>query len=513
MQVNNKKETICVLLVDDDKADRQLVKLVLAKASQSIQFKIETAGSLSEANELLSRNKYDIILLDLGLPDSQGIETVRNIHKFIPNTPIVVLTGLDDEDIGLKAIKTGAEDYMTKGKSLEYVLVRTIRYAIGRKQTEKALARNENLLRTIINATKEAMISIDDEGLVNLFNPAAEKMFDRKKEEMIGQSIDCLLPDEYSDDNGQDLRKYLNSVRPETSISDIMELTAVRSNAEEFPIELSVSAGTLENKPFVIIVARDITERKQAEQKQAELLKKVENTNKELNDFASIVSHDLKAPLRGIKTLANWILSDYEDKFDQEGKQQMDLLLSRVERMYQLIDGVLKYSRAGRPEGKQVPVNLDEFMPEIIDMCVPPQNIKVTVEDKLPTIICEEIHIMQLFQNLLSNAIKYMDKPQGLIKINCIEENGFYKFSVSDNGPGIEEKHFEKIFKMFQALSVREEFQGTGVGLTVTKKIVELYGGEIWIESKVGEGSIFFFTLPIQQTGSKNERIEAHITC
>jgi light-regulated signal transduction histidine kinase (bacteriophytochrome) len=292
-----------------------------------------------------------------------------------------------------------------------------------------------------------------------------------------------------------------------------MELPFLRNNGEEFPIELSVSAGTLENKPFAIIVARDITERKESEQKQAELLRKVENINKELNDFASIVSHDLKAPLRGIKTLANWILSDYTDKLDQEGKQQMDLLLSRVERMYQLIEGVLKYSRAGRQQGQQVPVNLDEFISEIISMVVPPPNITVTVEDKLPTIVCEEIHIMQLFQNLLSNAIKYMDKPQGQIKINCTEESGFYKFSVSDNGPGIEEKHFETIFKMFQALSVREEFMGTGVGLNVTKKIVALYGGEIWIESKVGEGSTFFFTLPIHGVESKNDRVETNITC
>ena len=513
MHPNSKTETINVLLVDDDKGDRQLVKLALAKSSQSVQFKIETAQNLSEATELSSNNVYDIILLDLGLPDSQGIETVQKVHKINPNTPIVVLTGLDDENIGLKAIKIGAEDYLTKGKSLEYVLARTIRYAIGRKQTEKALARNENLLRTIINATKEAMISIDDEGLVNLFNPAAEKMFGYQKAEMIGKPIDCLLPNGYMDEKGLCLQKYLKSDSPEASVSDIIELPFLRNNGEEFPIELSVSAGTLENKPFAIIVARDITERKQHEKKQAELLRKVENTNKELNDFASIVSHDLKAPLRGIKTLANWILSDYADKFDNEGKQQMDLLLSRVERMYQLIDGVLKYSRAGRPQGKQVPVNLDEFMSEMIAMVVPPPNITVTVENTLPTIICEEIHIMQLFQNLLSNAIKYMDKEEGLIKIDCIEEESFYKFSVSDNGPGIEEKHFEKIFKMFQALSVKEEFQGTGVGLTVTKKIVELYGGEIWVESKVGEGSTFFFTLPINVVGSKNDRIEAHITC
>lgn len=513
MQTNSKIETICLLLVDDDKADRQLVKLALAKSAETIQFIIETAEDLTEAAEQLQNNKFDIVLLDLGLPDSHGIETVQKIHKINPNVPIVVLTGLDDEEIGLEAIKTGAEDYLTKGKSLEYVLVRTIRYAIGRKQTEKALTRNENLLRTIINATKEAMLSIDDKGLVNLFNPAAEKMFGRTKTEMIGQPVNCLIPERYRQQHEQCLKKYFASGKPDVAIGNTMELLALKSDGEEFPIELSLSAGMLENKSFVIGVARDITERKEAEQKQAELLRKVENINKALKDFASIVSHDLKAPLRGIKTLANWILADYGDKFDDTGKEQMDLLLARVERMYKLIDGVLQYSRIGRAEGKQIEVNLNEFVLEIIDMVVPPDNIKVSVEKELPVIMCEEIHVMQLFQNLLSNAIKYMDKTEGRIKVDCEEEKGFWKFSVSDNGPGIEEKHFEKIFKMFQALSVREDFEGTGVGLTITKKIVELYGGQIWVESKVGEGSTFFFTLPKQDLGVVNDRIEANIAC
>jgi signal transduction histidine kinase len=256
---------------------------------------------------------------------------------------------------------------------------------------------------------------------------------------------------------------------------------------------------------------QEIAEHKRVEERQAELLEKVENTNQELKDFASIVSHDLKAPLRGIKTLANWILSDCADKLEAEANEQMNLLLERVERMYNLIEGTLRYSRAGRSEGKRVPVNLNNFVPEIIDMVVPPENIDVTVEKELPVIECEETHIMQVFQNLLSNAIKYMDKPQGWIKVGCVEQDGFWKFSVADNGPGIEEKHFEKIFKIFQTLPTSLNFEGTGVGLTIAKKIVELYNGKIWVESKVGEGSAFFFTLPKQKMGSKNEKLETNI--
>jgi signal transduction histidine kinase len=259
---------------------------------------------------------------------------------------------------------------------------------------------------------------------------------------------------------------------------------------------------------------KEITERKKAELKQDELLKKVDNINKELKEFASIVSHDLKAPLRGIKTLASWILSDCADKLGDQANEQMNLLLERVERMYHLIEGALQYSRAGRVEGQRKQVNLNNFVPEIIDMVVPPENITVTIKNELPVIECEETHIMQVFQNLLSNAIKYMDKPQGWIKVGCVEQDGFWKFSVADNGPGIEEKHFENIFKIFQALPTSPDFQGTGVGLTVVKKIVELYDGKIWVESKVGEGSTFFFTLPKSDapqevsTGATSENIK-----
>lgn len=258
---------------------------------------------------------------------------------------------------------------------------------------------------------------------------------------------------------------------------------------------------------------QEIGERREAEQRQAELIEKVDSINRELKDFASIVSHDLKAPLRGIKSLATWILDDCSETLGDQGKEQMHLLLGRVERMYTLIDGVLQYSIVGRTEEQPTEVHLDKFIPEIIDMVVPPKHIKVTVEDNMPIILGEETQVMQLLQNLLSNAIKYNDKAEGRISVGCVEEDGWWKFSVADNGPGIEERHFERIFKMFQALAVTDEFEGTGVGLTVAKKIVELHGGRIWVESTVGEGSTFFFTWPKKEMGVKDAKLEANIAC
>ena len=258
-----------------------------------------------------------------------------------------------------------------------------------------------------------------------------------------------------------------------------------------------------------------LTARKRAEEKQAQLLKQVESANQELNDFAHVVSHDLKAPLRAIDSLAKWLAADYKDKFDDEGRTQLDLLLGRVKRMHDLIDGILQYSRAGRVREEVVEVDLAELVPAVIDLLSPPPHIRVTVETPLPKVVIEQTRIAQVFQNLLSNAIKYMDKPQGLVRVGCTEEKGkgemgneaggFWKFYVSDNGPGIEEKDQQRVFQLFETLKPRDKADSTGVGLAVVKKAVEMYGGKIWIESKVGEGSTFLFTLPKPASAGKAE--------
>lgn len=143
-----------------------------------------------------------------------------------------------------------------------------------------------------------------------------------------------------------------------------------------------------------------------------------------------------------------------------------------------------------------MPVELDILVPEIVDMIAPPEHIEVKVQRPLPVVLGETTRVQQVFQNLLSNAIKFIDKPKGLIEVGCERENGHWKFSVADNGPGIEERHYDKIFQIFQTLSSRDEYESTGIGLTIVKKIVETDGGKIWLESKVGKGTTFYFTLP-----------------
>lgn len=228
----------------------------------------------------------------------------------------------------------------------------------------------------------------------------------------------------------------------------------------------------------------------------AETVRDLRRSNKELQDFAYVAAHDLKAPLRGIGTLADWIASDYADRFDEQGRQQLSLLKGRVSRLSELIDGILHYSEIGRVAGRKEQVDLDRLVAEVISMLDPPANVEVTVKGPLPVVVCEKIRVGQVFRNLVDNAVKYMDKPCGRIEVGCTEQPEFWRFFVSDNGPGIDARYFDKIFQMFQTLAPRDERESTGIGLAVVKKIVELCGGTIWVESSVGEGTTFFFTLP-----------------
>jgi light-regulated signal transduction histidine kinase (bacteriophytochrome) len=234
----------------------------------------------------------------------------------------------------------------------------------------------------------------------------------------------------------------------------------------------------------------------EAEQHQTFLLEKLEATNKELTDFAYIVSHDLKAPLRGIKALTDWIVTDYSDKLDDDGREKLALLSGRVNRMHNLIDGILQYSRVGHVQEERTTVDLHTLVDEVIDLLGVPDHIHITIEGELPTVTCQRIQIGQVFQNLLSNAVKYMDKPQGRITIACMENENQWEFRICDNGPGIEAQFHETIFLIFQTLVPKDQYDSTGVGLSVVKRIVENNGGKIWVESEVNEGSTFLFTLP-----------------
>ena len=360
-------------------------------------------------------------------------------------------------------------------------------------QVRDSEAHTSALLRAMI----DGVVSIDEKRVIKTCNPAAEQIFGYQEHEIIGKNVSVLFPEPGPNQERQ-IEYFENHAHPEQALGAAAPHEAMgrRRDGTVFPMDLAaVEMHDGEHRMYVGIM-RDISERKQAEEQKARLLSDLESANEELKSFAYVVSHDLKAPLRAIGALADWLSHDYGDKFDNEGKEHMRLLVNRVHRMGNLIDGILQYSRVGRVREALAAVDLNQAVRDVIDLLSPPPNVTITVENPLPTLVTERTRMEQIFQNLLSNAIKYSDKPECEIRINCSAEGEYWKFSVADNGPGIESRHFDRIFHLFQTLAPRDRIESTGVGLTLVKKIVEIYGGTIWIESIVGQGTTFFFTLP-----------------
>ncbi len=363
-----------------------------------------------------------------------------------------------------------------------------------RKHTEEQRMESFSLLEAALESMADGFLVVDGCGKVKEYN----RQF---------QDLWCL-PDGVLDSHDEEaaLALAMPLLRdPDTVLKRIRELYAHREQEGHDIIEFKdgrvveyYSRPQRMGDEIVgrVWTVRDITEKYTAEQKQAALLRKVAQINEELTHFAYVVSHDLKAPLRGIKLITEWLCADYSDKLGDDAKEQLDLLQSRVARMHNLIDGILQYSRIGRVQQEREDVDLSQLIPVLIDGIAPPEHVRVIVEPGLPVVVCEKTRISQVFQNLLSNAVKFMDKPAGEIRVGCVEDGEFWRFSVSDNGPGIEQKYFDRIFHLFQTLASRDEFESTGIGLALVKKIVEMYGGRVWIESQVGQGSTFLFTLP-----------------
>jgi signal transduction histidine kinase len=280
----------------------------------------------------------------------------------------------------------------------------------------------------------------------------------------------------------------------------LLEQRTAAADREELVVQRAIFAGTalsvlLLTAVFALLL-RESLMRAKANRALAIHEADLMRANQDLTDFAYIVSHDLKAPLRGIGSLAGWIAEDYADRLDDAGRHQIDLLQARVRRLNAMVNAILAYSRAGRAMGEPVAVDLSIVLQSVIDLLAPPAHINVTIDTPLPTLMIDPTKAAQVFQNLLSNAIKYMDKPAGEVRVRCKEEQENWHFSITDNGPGIEAKYFERIFRLFETLAPRDQLEGTGVGLALVKKIVELEGGRIWVESTLGLGSTFHFTLP-----------------
>lgn len=426
-------------------------------------------------------------------PAEQGKCPISDLGQTVDNSEKILLTA---DGKGIPILKT-VTPVVLIGKS--YLLESFVNLT-ERKKAEEELLKTEERYRVQFEGALDAIFIADAEtGILIDCNPAGTKLVGREKSELVGKSHRILHPPMESEEKFHGtFKEHLEDKCDQTLETQIITKTGeIR--------DVAVKANLLEigGKKVLQGIFRDVTEHRKSEEALQRLnieleatVEKLRITNRELADYAHVTAHDLKAPLRGIGSLAGMILMDYGDNLDENGREMLNVLVGRTKRMTNQINSILQYSEIGRTEEIKGRIDLNYIVGEVISNIGVPENIEVIIENELPVVVCDATRISQVFQNLLDNAIRHMNKPEGRIKIGCVEEDRWFKFSISDNGPGIEERYFKKIFKIFQSLDRRDDKEATGIGLSLVKKIIKVYGGEVWLESKIGQGSTFFFTLP-----------------
>jgi PAS domain S-box-containing protein len=372
-----------------------------------------------------------------------------------------------------------------------------------RLAAQRAIKESEERKAAVLRSTLDSIITMDRNGCVVEFNPAAERTFGYSREEAVGATLaELIIPKRFRDAHHAGLARYLATGEAHV-LGQRLELPALRKDGTEFQAELTITRSDVEGEHTFTGVLRDISERKQQEIEREQLIKALARSNQELDQFAYVASHDLKAPLRGIANLSAWIEEDLAENLNKENRQQMALLRGRVHRMEALIDGILQYSRAGRVKARPEPIDTGALVHDVLELIAPPKSIAITVAPDLPTVKAEKVPLQQVFMNLLGNAIKHAGSSDPRVEVSWEDAGPFYEFTVQDHGQGIAPQYHERIFGIFQTLEARDKVEGTGIGLSVVQKIVEAKGGRVWVESDIGRGAKFRFLWPkVEITGA-----------
>ena len=537
---------IKVLLIEDNPDDALFMRRALRDATPG-PFQMAHVDRLSAALDLLASDPFDVVLLDLSLPDSTGEETFHRLHQHAPGVPILVLTGLDDEELGAELVRQGGQDYLVKGHTDEHPIGRSINYAIERQRIQQQLSNLAAESTVMAQIGRIISSTFDIQDVYQSFAVEAAKLiaFDRIII-MIANVEEGGAPIAYM--SGADVpgRGTGDFLRFPGSLADavigrregmIAQSPDPKELAGRFPrLAPSIEAGfrsfiavPLMAKGEVVAVMnlasmaaeaysdRDLrlatrigeqiagaiaNAQLYAQQVRAE--EELERSNVELEQFASAASHDLQEPLRMITSYIQILAEDYKDRLDLDADRYIDYVVDGASRMKDLIDDLLAYSRIGNQTAPLEPVDCDAVLRLVLgDLAGAIQDAGASVtHDPLPEVMGDSTQLAQVFQNLISNGIKFRGQAPPRVHVSTAQVERDWVFSIRDNGIGIEPRHFERIFLMFQRLHHRSEYPGTGIGLALCNKVVQRHGGRIWVESEPGAGSAFHFTIPVIEKGN-----------
>lgn len=437
------------------------------------------------------------------IADELGIPTTSNYKDFLEKNHVDVvlnLTGNPSISDEIKEKRGGTEVLGGLSAKIMWNLVSERK----RREEEKtklaedlerlniALTESKEYLENILEHSADIIITTDTNRNITMFNRGAENMLGYKRDEVIGMPADRLYYDK------SDRQKILEILKRDGSVLNYE--TKLKTKDGRI-IDISLTISQLKDNAGSVIgtvgISKDITKRKEMETK-------LKETNQELNNFVYTVSHDLKAPLRAIDGFSGFLLEDHADKINDDGRLYLKRIRGGAQHMQSLINDLLELSKIGRISNPFEEVSISELLEQIkeeFQFQIKEKNAKIEINGNMPVIYCDKIRIYQVFSNLITNAIKFTKKgvtPE--IKIGCEDRDSYWEFYVKDNGIGIAKEYHKRIFEIFQRLHKPEEFEGTGIGLTIVKRIIELHKGGIWLESEEGKGSSFFFIIPKKVT-------------
>jgi PAS domain S-box-containing protein len=368
-----------------------------------------------------------------------------------------------------------------------------------RKKTEEDLRQSKALIEAVVENVP-LMIFLKEAADLRfvIFNRTGEELLGYDRKDLLGKNnLDLYPPDQAANFMAKD-REVLDG---EAGFLDIPEEpinTAKKGQRLLHTRKVCIRGGDGITK-FLLGISEDITDRKKAEKQMANYAKELEQINKELDDFTYIVSHDLKEPLRSIDAFSKFLEEDYRDKLNEEAQNYIKRIRANAAKMQDLIEDLLEVSRIERSKAPFEEVDAAALVEEAkqrLEFAIKEKNATIVTANELPKIYCDRVRFTEVFANLISNAIKFNNKSEPRIEIGCLSTDKNHEFYVRDNGPGIEERYFNRIFEIFQRLGRKEDTEGTGAGLTIVKKIIEMHHGSVRVESTVGEHTTFYFTIP-----------------
>ena len=442
-------------------------------------------------------------------PDYVSVE-----NEVLYVSELVVPVFASEEIFGLINIEsTEIGEIADPEKRLVEILALYMGSAIERIRRQNALRESEERIRVLSQNAVDAIFAVNKEREFVIWNPAMEKMFGLTRDNFTDNTLEKLIVPE---ERWEEFYKEFGAIIEKRILTGnkVLESVAKRVDGTEIQVGYTASVIELDGEPHALFIMRDITEQKEQRDKINELLDQMqglntelERSNQDLENYTYVVSHDLKAPLRSIRSFGSFIIEDYADSLDDDGKEYLDRIINAATHMDDLIGDLLLLSRVGRKftEEENIPLNeLIDSIEEDIYATIEERNAKIIHED-LPSVKGQKTWVRQLFMNFITNGLKFNKSQTPTITIGVEEGEKFNTFSVQDNGIGIAKEYHDKIFQLFERLHTKTEYEGTGAGLTICKRIVENFGGKLWIESEEGKGSTFYFTYPREEVKNNNE--------